>query len=38
MILLMQDVTEEAAHDSLESQDAVKINIELETATGVHQV
>ncbi|XP_047967871.1 protein CHROMATIN REMODELING 4 isoform X2 [Salvia hispanica] len=33
-----EDVTEEAAHDSLESQDAVKINIELETATGVHQV
>ncbi|XP_042042461.1 protein CHROMATIN REMODELING 4-like [Salvia splendens] len=34
-----EDVTEEAAHDSLESQDAIKINIEPpETATGVHQV
>lgn len=38
MILSMQDVTEEAAHDSLESQDAVKVNVEQETATGIHQV
>ncbi|XP_057797026.1 LOW QUALITY PROTEIN: protein CHROMATIN REMODELING 4-like [Salvia miltiorrhiza] len=33
-----EDITEEAAHDSLESQDALKVNVEQETATGVHQV
>lgn len=38
MVFLMQDVTEEAAHDSLELQDAVNFTIEQETATGLLQV
>lgn len=42
MIPLMQMVPEEAAHDSLESQDAVKITVEPfrfeENATGIQQV
>lgn len=35
---LIQDVTEDAAHDSLEAQVAVKVNVEQETGTGLHQV
>ena len=38
MILLMQDVTEDAAHNSLEAQVAVKVNVEQEIGTALHQV